>query len=72
MLWPTWLNTDVSGNPVLFVLRCLGNVLLVFAAGIVADMLRGLLFKGAGHLLAGKRLDRLLHTVDERLAGRES
>lgn len=72
MLWPTWLNTDTSGNPAVFVLRCIGNVLLVFAAGIAVDMLRGLLFKGAGHLLAGRRLDRLVHTVDERMAGRES
>lgn len=65
-LWPVWLHPVTEGNPVLFVLRCLGSVVLVFTVGILADMLRGLIFKGVGHLLAGSRPDRFLRRVDEK------
>lgn len=70
-LWPMWMRPVTTGNPVIFVLRCLVSVFLVFAAGIVADMLRGLIFKGVGHLLSGSRADRFLKKIDERMSGRE-
>ena len=43
-LWPKWLGASAEGNVFLFVIRSLLTVLLVFAVGILADMVRGKLF----------------------------
>ena len=68
--WPLWLGVNAEGNPVLFVLRSLGTVLLVFAAGILVDMVRALLFKAVGRLFAGSKINALMKQLDERIAGR--
>lgn len=43
-LWPKWLGASAQGNPLMFVLRAVGAVLMVFTAGVLADMLRKALF----------------------------
>ncbi len=43
-LWPKWLGATAEGNVLLLVIRSLLAVLLVFAVGILVDMVRGLLF----------------------------
>lgn len=69
-LWPAWLGANASGSPVSFLARCIFSVLLVFAAGILVDMVRGFLFRITGRLLAGSRVCGLLEKVDAMLAGR--
>lgn len=68
--WPQWLGVNAEGNPLLFVVRSLGTVLLVFAAGILVDMVRALLFKAVGRLFAGSKINALMKQLDERIAGR--
>lgn len=43
-LWPAWCGADPGEAPVMMVLRALCSVAVVFAIGIVADMLRGFIF----------------------------
>ncbi len=66
-LWPAWLGASSLGNPLWFVVRCLLSVTLVLAVGILADMLRGLLFRLLRKPLSGGRLDEFLKKID-RLA----
>lgn len=44
-LWPGWLGATLECNMLVFVGRGIVAVLLVFAVGIVVDMIRGFLFK---------------------------
>lgn len=44
-LWPGWLGASLEGNVFVFVGRSLVAVLIVFAVGILVDMIRGFLFK---------------------------
>ncbi len=44
-LWPGWLGATLECNIFAFVGRSIVAVLLVFAVGIVVDMIRGFLFK---------------------------
>ncbi len=45
-LWPQWLGASIDGNALLLVLRCIGAVLIVYAAGTIVDVIRSVLFKG--------------------------
>lgn len=49
-LWPHWLGATSDGNPVVFVLRCILSVVLVYVAGTMVDMLRGAIFAGVKKL----------------------
>lgn len=44
-LWPGWLGTTLECNAFVFVGRCVVAVLIVFAVGILVDMIRGFVFK---------------------------
>ncbi len=50
-LWPHWLGATLECSPWTLVLRAFGSVFLVFAVGILADMVRGALFDVVGKLL---------------------
>ena len=69
-LWPQWLNASGEGNPLVFVLRSLGAVLVVFVAGVVVDMVRGMLFGAVAKWFAGSRPAAWLKGLDEKIAGR--
>lgn len=69
-LWPEWLHASMEGNPLLFVLRCVGAVSLVLVIGILSDMARGAIFGLAARVFAGGRIDRWLGHVDDVIAGR--
>lgn len=68
--WPQWLHVHGEGNPVVFILRSLGTVILVFVIGILVDMVRGLLFKAVGRMFAGGRIAGWIRLLDERIAGK--
>lgn len=67
-LWPAWIGATDAGNPVLFVIRCILSVLLVFVIGILVDMARGALFGLAGRILSGTKLAKLVCKVDTLFA----
>ncbi len=46
-LWPQWLGAAMEVNVVLFVVRCILAVVIVYAAGTVVDALRSVLFRAA-------------------------
>jgi len=69
-LWPRWLGASAEGNVMVFLLRCLLSVLLVFGVGILADMLRGFLFGLAGRLPVIKKISLWLKKIDDKLAGK--
>lgn len=68
--WPQWLGVHGDGNVLVFILRSLAAVILVFAVGIVVDMIRGILFRTIGRLFAGGRIACWLNRLDEKIAGR--
>lgn len=69
-LWPEWMGADVGENVIIFVIRALFSVIVVFLVGALVDALRAWLFGLAGRLLKGGRIDRLLSHTDDVLAGR--
>lgn len=68
--WPQWLGVHGDGNVLLFILRSIATVVLVFAVGIGVDLVRGLLFRAVGRFFAGGRLAAWLQKLDGRLAGK--
>ncbi len=64
-LWPKWVGAGQIQNSVLFVLHAIGCVVLVFAVGTLIDMVRGLLFKGVGHVFAKGKIAKLIHKIDD-------
>lgn len=50
-LWPAWLGATAEGNVLLFVLRCVLAVVVVYAVGTLVDALRSVLFKGVSQVL---------------------
>ncbi len=54
-LWPQWLGVDRYGNGHWSVVHWLGSIALVFAAGILIDFLRSLLFQGVKGLFRKRR-----------------
>lgn len=71
-LWPAWLGASAEGNPLWFVLKCILSVLVVFVAGILADMVRGLIFAGIGKMFAGGRITGFLNKIDLAINGESS
>lgn len=67
--WPFWLGADRCGSPVSLLLHWLAAVLTVMVIGLAVDYLRNLLFRGAGRLLAGGRLDLAFKKVDAWVNG---
>ena len=67
--WPFWLGADRCGLPVSLLLHWLAAVLTVMVIGLAVDYLRSLLFRGAGRLLAGGRLDLAFKKVDAWVNG---
>lgn len=53
-LWPHWLGASSEGNPILFVVRCLLSVVVVYVVGTLVDMVRRAVFGGVKKLLFGK------------------
>ncbi|MBQ7774939.1 MAG: acyltransferase [Lachnospiraceae bacterium] len=43
-LWPKWLGASLEGNAVVFVLRCVLAVVIVFVVGVLVDAFRRALF----------------------------
>lgn len=70
-LWPGWLGASAEGNPVIFAGRCIGSVLLVFLAGILVDMVRGVIFGWIEKKLQGGRFARLLQRADTAINGED-
>lgn len=54
-LWPQWLGMGRYGNGIWSAAHWLGSILLVFAAGILIDFLRSLLFRGVEGLFRKRR-----------------
>jgi len=44
-LWPHWLGVTLEGNPVVFVVRCLISVILIYILGTLIDMVRAGVFR---------------------------
>lgn len=68
-LWPTWFGASDRGNPAVFVLRCIGSVLMMFIMGICIDIVRSVIFKGAGKLLCRGWVNRCLTQIDMAING---
>lgn len=50
MRWPHWLGVSAEGSPVIFILRAVGSVVLVYIAGTVVDAVRRWIFSLAKKL----------------------
>lgn len=70
-LWPGWLGAGTVNNWLLFVLHAIACVLIVFTVGILADLLRSLIFKGAGRLLKRTPPARWIGRIDEAMTQAE-
>ncbi len=68
-LWPAWFGASAQGNPAVFVLRCIGSVLLMFMIGICIDVVRAVIFKAAGKLLCRRWVSRCLTQIDTAING---
>lgn len=49
-LWPQWLGASLEGNVLLFVLRCVLAVVIVYVVGTLIDILRSVLFRGISRI----------------------
>lgn len=47
-LWPTWMDVTLESGIIVFILRSILSVLIVFVVGILVDMVRGKLFNIVG------------------------
>lgn len=63
-LWPVWLGAEKAATPLLLVGYALIAVLVVFVIGIVADIIRGLIFKVAGKILEKIGLLKVINRLD--------
>ncbi len=68
-LWPKWLGATADTGLLSFVMRSILSVLIVFAAGVMVDMVRSLIFRWIGKIFAGMRIDQLLSRIDTRING---
>ena len=71
-LWPVWLGASAEGNPLWFAVKSILSVLVVFIAGVVADMVRNLIFTGVGKVFSGGRIQNLLARSDRMINGESS
>lgn len=63
-LWQNWIGVNSSGNGIEFVLRAIGSVLVVFAIGILVDMVRKQIFRFIGGFLQGGKLEKVFERMD--------
>ena len=71
-LWPVWLGASAEGNPLWFAVRSIFSVLIVFVCGVLADMVRNLIFIGIGKIFTGGRIQHCLSRLDSMLNGESS
>lgn len=67
--WPFWLGADRCTSVGSLLWHWAAAILIVMSCGLLADCLRSLLFRGAGKLFAGGRLDEALQKVDAKVNG---
>lgn len=68
-LWPFWLGADRCDSVFSLLWHWAAAILIVMVIGLAVDYIRSLLFRGAGKLLAGGRLDRGLRKIDDMVNG---
>ena len=68
-VWPFWLGADKCDSAFSLLWHWALAIVIVMLIGLAVDYARSLLFKGAGRLLAGGRLDRSLKKVDDAVNG---
>jgi len=67
--WPFWLGADRCGSAFSLLGHWLMAIVTVMAIGLAVDYARSLLFRQAGKLFAGGRLERALKKVDDTVNG---
>jgi surface polysaccharide O-acyltransferase-like enzyme len=67
-LWPKWLGAGEGGSIFWVLAEGVCSVLLVFAVGIIADMIRGWVFRQVGRILAKTPILQALTRVDSILS----
>ena len=68
-VWPFWLGADRCGSAVSLLWHWAAAILTVMVIGLAVDHIRSLLFRGAGKLFAGGRLDQGLRKIDDLVNG---
>lgn len=68
--WPFWMGAGQCNSVFSLLWHWLAAILTVMVIGIAVDYVRGLLFAGAGKLLAGSAPDKALRKVDDKVNGR--
>ena len=68
-VWPFWLGADRCGSAFSLLWHWAAAILTVMVIGLAVDHIRSLLFRGAGKLFAGGRLDQRLRKIDDLVNG---
>jgi surface polysaccharide O-acyltransferase-like enzyme len=68
-VWPFWLGADRCGSAFSLLWHWAAAILTVMVIGLAVDHIRSLLFRGAGKLFAGGRLDQGLRKIDDLVNG---
>lgn len=68
-VWPFWLGADKCGSAFSLLWHWAAAILTVMVIGLAVDHIRSLLFRGAGKLFAGGRLDQGLRKIDDLVNG---
>ncbi len=68
-VWPFWLGADRCGSAFSLLWHWAAAILTVMVIGLAVDHIRSLLFRGAGKLFAGGRLDQGLGKIDNLVNG---
>lgn len=67
--WPVWLGVKQCNSVGSLLWHWALAMSAVMACGLMVDFLRSILFRGAGKLFAGGRLERALQRLDARING---
>lgn len=68
-VWPFWLGADRCGSAFSLLWHWAAAILTVMVIGLAVDHIRSLLYRGAGKLFAGGRLDQGLRKIDDLVNG---
>ena len=68
-VWPFWLGADRCVSAFSLLWHWAAAILTVMVIGLAVDHIRSLLFRGAGKLFAGGRLDQGLRKIDDLVNG---
>ncbi len=68
-VWPFWLGADRCGSAFSLLWHWAAAILTVMVIGLAVDHIRSLLYRGAGKLFAGGRLDQRLRKIDDLVNG---